>query len=92
MRPCSGEKKIARRWQEILPNLRSISHMHISNELGDKIQQQASIRYVLMTGALAIDFRATRQICCGGCSATLAQLTLLSRTVALALLLFWKQH
>jgi hypothetical protein len=28
MRPCSGEKKIARRWQDILPNLRSISYAH----------------------------------------------------------------
>jgi hypothetical protein len=36
--PCSDEKKIARRWQEV-PNLRSISHMHIN---GDKIQQQAA--------------------------------------------------
>jgi hypothetical protein len=44
--------------------------MHISNKLDDKIQQQASTRYVLMAGALALDFRATRQICCGGCSAT----------------------
>jgi hypothetical protein len=44
--------------------------MHINNELGDKIQQQASTRYVLMAGTLAIDFRATHQICCGGCSAT----------------------
>jgi hypothetical protein len=44
--------------------------MRISNKLGDKIQQQASTRYVLMAGTLAIDFRATRQICCGGCSAT----------------------
>jgi hypothetical protein len=33
---------------------------------GDKIQQQASTRYVLMIGALAIDFRAARQICCRG--------------------------
>jgi hypothetical protein len=28
MHPCSGEKKIARRWQDVLPNLRSISHAH----------------------------------------------------------------
>jgi hypothetical protein len=29
VRPCSDEKKIARRWQEVLPaNLRSISHAH----------------------------------------------------------------
>jgi hypothetical protein len=26
--PRSGEKKIARRWQEILPNLRSSPHAH----------------------------------------------------------------
>jgi hypothetical protein len=33
---------------------------------GDKIHQQA-VRYVLiMTGALAIDFRAARQTCCRG--------------------------
>ena len=53
------EKKIARRWQEVLlpANLRSISHAH-------QIQQQASTRYVLMIDTLAIDFRAARQICC----------------------------
>jgi hypothetical protein len=65
--PCSDEKKIARHWQEVLPaNLRSISHVHISNEHGDQIQQQAStrIRYALMTDTLAINFRAARQICC----------------------------
>ena len=36
--------------------------MHIN---GDKIHQQA-VRYVLMIDALAIDFRAARQICCRG--------------------------
>jgi hypothetical protein len=38
--------------------------MHIINKNGDKTQQQASTRYVLMTGTLAVDFRAARQICC----------------------------
>ena len=37
---------------------------HISNKHGDKIQQLASTRYVLMIDTLAIDFRAARQICC----------------------------
>jgi hypothetical protein len=36
-----------------------------------------------MAGALAIDFRAARQICCRG---LIAQLTLLSRTTAIAIL------
>jgi hypothetical protein len=89
--PCSDEKKIARRWQEALPDLRSIS-MHINNKHGDKTQQQASMhtRYVLMTGTLAIDFRAARQICCRGAGAVAqlapAQLTLLSRKAAIAIL------
>jgi hypothetical protein len=49
MHPCSDEKKIARCWQEVLlPNSRSISHMHINNKPGDQIrQQQASTWYVL---------------------------------------------
>jgi hypothetical protein len=61
--PCSDEKKIARRWHQDVPNLRSTFPMHAN---GDKIHQQDSTRYVLVTDALAIDFRAARQICCRG--------------------------
>jgi hypothetical protein len=65
-----------------------------SNRHGDKIQQQASTRYVPMTDTLAIDGRTSVQparFVAGGacsCSATtrVAQLTLLSRTAALAIL------
>jgi hypothetical protein len=28
VRPCSDEKKLVRRWQEVLPNQWSISHAH----------------------------------------------------------------
>ena len=70
VRPCSDEKKIARRWAARGGACCSCRQtcgpfrMHISNKHGDKIQQQASTRYELMIDTLAIDFRAARQICC----------------------------
>jgi hypothetical protein len=64
--------------------------MHINNKHGDKTQQQASTRYVLMTGTTpAIDSCAARSppdLLQGGV-AQLAQLTSLSRTAALLAIL-----
>jgi hypothetical protein len=63
-----------------VPNLRSIPHAHQWR------QDPSASRTVRtdMTGALAIDFRAARQICCRG--RVVAQPTLLGRTAAIAIL------
>jgi hypothetical protein len=73
---CRGGKEGNRtpRWQEVLPNLRSIFLCaSIRNELGGQITRSSS-RYVPLIGALAIDFRG----------AGLTRLAQLSRAAAIA--------